>query len=95
MKQFKKKIIINRESSKDTRKIASLGKLGFCLFTKGTKGGRRVGVRRLGAFNFSLLGKWCRRMVVDKEGLWYRVLKARYGEEGAWEALFFMVEDVV
>jgi len=21
-------------------------------------------------------------MLVDKEGLWYRVLKARYGEEG-------------
>jgi len=39
-----------------------------------------LGVRRLGDFNFSLLGKWCWRMMVDKEGLWYRVLKARYGE---------------
>ena len=28
--------------------------------------------------------KWCWRMLVDKEGLWYRVLKARYGEEGGW-----------
>ncbi|AES59183.1 hypothetical protein MTR_1g015430 [Medicago truncatula] len=26
--------------------------------------------------------KWCWRMLVDKEGLWYRVLKARYGEVG-------------
>lgn len=23
-------------------------------------------------------------MLVDKEDLWYRVLKARYGEEGGW-----------
>jgi hypothetical protein len=41
-----------------------------------------LGVRRLGEFNFSLLGKWCWRMLVDKDGLWYRVLKARYGEVG-------------
>ena len=24
-------------------------------------------------------------MMIDKEGLWYRVFKARYGEEGAVE----------
>jgi hypothetical protein len=41
-----------------------------------------LGVRRVGAFNFSLLGKWCWRMLTDKDGLWYRVLKARYGEVG-------------
>ena len=41
-----------------------------------------MGVRRVGAFNFALLGKWCWRMLVDKEGLWYKVLKACYGEEG-------------
>ena len=28
------------------------------------------------------MGKWCWRMLVDKEGLWYQVLKSRYGEEG-------------
>ena len=39
-------------------------------------------MKRVGDFNFSLLGKWCWRMLVDKDGLWYRVLKARYGEEG-------------
>jgi len=39
-------------------------------------------VRRLGEFNLALVGKWCWRMLVDKEGLWYRVLKARYREEG-------------
>lgn len=44
------------------------------------KGG--LGVRRLREFNVALLGKWCWCMLVDKEGLWYRVLKARYGEEG-------------
>jgi len=41
-----------------------------------------LGVRRLREFNLSLLGKWCWRMLVDKEGFWYQVLKARYGEEG-------------
>ena len=36
----------------------------------------------MGAFNLSLLGKWCWRMWVEKEGLWYRVLKAGYGGGG-------------
>jgi len=31
-------------------------------------------------FNSALLGKWCWRMLVDRGGLWYRVLVARYGE---------------
>ena len=42
-------------------------------------------MRSLGIFNLSLLGKWCWRMVVDNDGLWYRVLKARYGEVGGVE----------
>jgi len=41
-----------------------------------------LGVRRLHEFNISLLGKWWWRMLVDRDDLWYRVLKARYGEEG-------------
>ena len=53
--------------------------MGVCLCSKG---GRGLGVRRLGEFNISLLGKWCWRMLVEKVGLWYRVLKARYAEEG-------------
>jgi hypothetical protein len=28
----------------------------------------------------ALLGKWCWRMLVDRGGLWHRVLVARYGE---------------
>ena len=44
-------------------------------------GGRRE-VRRLREFNIALLGKWCWKMLDDREGLWYRVLVARYGEEG-------------
>ena len=41
-----------------------------------------LGVRRIREFNSALLGKWCWRMLVEKESLWYRVLVARYGEEG-------------
>ena len=41
-----------------------------------------LGFQRLGEFNISLLGKWCWRLMVDKGGLWYRVLKAQYGEVG-------------
>ncbi|XP_024628914.1 uncharacterized protein [Medicago truncatula] len=36
----------------------------------------------MGAFNISLLGKWCWRLLTEKGGLWYRVLKSRYGEVG-------------
>ncbi|GAU29502.1 hypothetical protein TSUD_115240 [Trifolium subterraneum] len=32
-------------------------------------------------FNLALLGKWCWRMLVDMEGLWFRVLAARYRVE--------------
>ncbi|MCH79554.1 cysteine-rich receptor-like protein kinase [Trifolium medium] len=39
-----------------------------------------LGVRQLREFNVALLGKWCWRLLVDRGGLWYRVLVARYGE---------------
>ncbi|GAU40914.1 hypothetical protein TSUD_297200 [Trifolium subterraneum] len=38
-------------------------------------------VRQLREFNLALLGKSCWRMLVDREGLWFRVLAARYGME--------------
>ncbi|GAU42262.1 hypothetical protein TSUD_327400 [Trifolium subterraneum] len=37
--------------------------------------------RQVREFNLALLGKWCWRMLVDREGLWFRVLAARYGVE--------------
>ncbi|MCH81729.1 receptor-like kinase, partial [Trifolium medium] len=40
-----------------------------------------LGVRRLREFNLALLGKWCWRLLVDREGFWFRVLAARYGVE--------------
>jgi len=41
-----------------------------------------LGVRRLKEFNVALLGKWYWRLLVDREGLWYHVSVARYGELG-------------
>jgi len=38
-----------------------------------------LGVRRIREFNLALLGKWCRRVLEDRESLWFRVLSARYG----------------
>ena len=38
-------------------------------------------MRQLKEFNTAMLGKWCWRMLVERCGLWYRVLVARYGEE--------------
>lgn len=40
-----------------------------------------LGVRQLREFNLALLGKWCWKLLVDRGGLWYMVLVARYGEE--------------
>ena len=70
--------------------------MGDHLFTKG---GKRFRVRRLGEFNISLLGKWCWRKLVEKDGLWYQLLKARYGEEGTvvggGKAWFIVVAEYV
>lgn len=39
------------------------------------------GVRQMREFNTALLGKWCWSLLVNRCGLWYRVMVARYGEE--------------
>ncbi|CAJ2632329.1 unnamed protein product [Trifolium pratense] len=62
----------------DSRKISWVSWKSVCL--RKEYGG--LGVRQLREFNIALLGKWCWRMLVDREGLWFRVLAARYGIEG-------------
>jgi len=37
-----------------------------------------LGVRRIREFNCALLEKWCWRLLVDRDNLWFRVLSARY-----------------
>lgn len=41
-----------------------------------------MGVRRSREINNALLGKWCWRLLTDRESLSCRVLSARYGVEG-------------
>ena len=61
--------------SEEKRKISWVGWSSLCL--RREYGG--MGVRRLREFNIALFGKWCWRLLVDRDGLWRRVLVARYG----------------
>ncbi|GAU40603.1 hypothetical protein TSUD_28090 [Trifolium subterraneum] len=58
----------------ETRKTTWISWNTICL----NKESGGLGVRRLREFNTALLGKWCWRMLVDRGGLWFRVLAARY-----------------
>lgn len=45
-----------------------------------------LGVKRLREFNIALLGKWCWRLLLERDDLWRKVLVARYGvEDGGLE----------
>ncbi|CAJ2662883.1 unnamed protein product [Trifolium pratense] len=61
--------------SENLRKVSWINWNTICL--RKEYGG--LGVRQLREFNLALLGKWCWRMLVDREGLWFRVLAGRYG----------------
>ncbi|GKU94756.1 hypothetical protein SLEP1_g8202 [Rubroshorea leprosula] len=44
-----------------------------------------LGIKNLSCFNKSLLGKWWGRLLMEKGGLWKRVLAEKYGiKEGYW-----------
>jgi hypothetical protein len=61
--------------SEDLRKTSWISWKHICL--RREYGG--LGVRQLREFNLALLGKWCWRLLVDRGGIWFRVLAARYG----------------
>lgn len=41
-----------------------------------------MGVRRIREFNMVLLGKWCWRLLAEKDSLWFMVLVERYMVDG-------------
>jgi hypothetical protein len=60
--------------SEDNRKIAWVDWNSICMNKE--VGG--LGVRRIKEFNIALLAKWCWRCLVDRDGLWFKVLLSRY-----------------
>lgn len=67
----------------DIRKITWIKWDTMCL--RKEEGG--LGVRSLKEFYLTLLGKWWWRILHERGSLWYRVLCARYGEEGGGYAV--------
>lgn len=51
-----------------------------------TKNRGGLGVRDLSMFNKALLGKWMRRLLMEKNSLWFKVVESRYGVcgGGSW-----------
>jgi len=60
--------------SEDHRKIAWVNWNTICRSKE--VGG--LGVRRIREFNVALLRKWCWRMLVERDSLWFKVLSDRY-----------------
>ncbi|XP_058746836.1 uncharacterized protein LOC131619795 [Vicia villosa] len=62
--------------SEELRKIHWVSWKALCLPVE--KGG--LGFRRVGVVNEDLLNKWRWRILDEEKALWYKVLKARYGD---------------
>ncbi|CAI8594216.1 unnamed protein product [Vicia faba] len=71
--------------AEEKRKIMWLDWGTVCL----SKENGELGVRKLREFNEALLRKWCWQMLVERGGLWYRVLTCWFGERrgqlNTWE----------
>nr|ABN08480.1 Putative non-LTR retroelement reverse transcriptase, related [Medicago truncatula] len=67
--------------SENNRKISWLAWSTVC--SRKEFGG--LGVRHLMEFNIALLEKWCWRMLVDRDGFWYRVLGVGEFLLGGWK----------
>lgn len=45
-----------------------------------------LGIKNIRVFNLALLGNWRWRLLTEKESLWARVLRVRYGDPSSWRA---------
>ncbi|GAU26985.1 hypothetical protein TSUD_290350 [Trifolium subterraneum] len=68
---------VGKGGNEETRKTSWISWNTICL----SKENGGLGVKRLREFNTALLGKWCWRMLVGREELWFKVLATRYGVE--------------
>ncbi|KAL6537873.1 hypothetical protein OROHE_012160 [Orobanche hederae] len=64
------------EDGEGKRKIAWVKWKELCR----KKGEGALGFKDLKWFNAACLGKWCWRLLVERDSLWARILRSRYGE---------------
>lgn len=67
---------------REEQKVAWIKWENCCKQKKEEKGGLRI--KNLEKFNMALLGKWMWRAMNDHNGLWTRLLDAKYGRKEDW-----------
>lgn len=66
--------------SEESRKIAWVSWEVVCR----CKDDGGLGIQKLHAYNLALLRKWIWRLLTEREGLWHKVARVRYGGSRYW-----------